>query len=85
MDMERDIQLVNTLYYISYDIPYAFTHIKVFFHPKFQFRDGNARLSSGDSGAANFARRGMYVNNDRRKCWNMYTCLSAYLYMNTCM
>jgi hypothetical protein len=29
----------------------------VFFHPKYQFRDGKAR-ASGDMGAANFARRG---------------------------
>jgi hypothetical protein len=29
----------------------------VFFHPKYQFRDGQARLNS-ESGAANFARRG---------------------------
>ena len=29
----------------------------VFFHPKYTFRDGNARLED-DKGAANFARRG---------------------------
>jgi hypothetical protein len=55
LGLEDEIQLGKFCSWIDPD-PSSSHASAVFFHPKYQFRDGMARISE-DQGAANFARR----------------------------